>query len=309
MGMNPAANLDFGALFIDAGKFLNQRRRLWLLGLLVTGWGGAAVVLVRLLLATGVLQLPTPAAPFDFDPFFFISLLFVSLVVGLAAWLVALVADAAIITAAGSEAERAPGALLREGMRALGRLVVIDALLFFPLFLLSVAGIVVPAATVIIAAVRSSAGSELNAILLVGFGATMALFCLALPVGGMTLLLRLLSFRLAVLDGDGAVMAVRRAWLIIRARWLSLLVVGAGLFVVRNVVGLLITAFSLPFFFVEISNVAAGGTSGAGAISFVLQVLLTLLTVALSAVRYCYGATVWTLAIRQWRGAGKGQAA
>ncbi|WP_420627913.1 hypothetical protein [Candidatus Leptofilum sp.] len=145
-------------------------------------------------------------------------------------WLVALLAEAGIITAVSTTESRQPINLwqsLRQGRAWLGRFLAIDLLVFFPWFLIALLMLLILLVLALVLA--SFAVSEPSAGTV--FATTgMGLFCiiglaaLLMPVGLLSFWYRLLTFRQAILHGVAGRTAVRQTWQRIRQNFGDLFV-------------------------------------------------------------------------------------
>lgn len=248
--------LDYGQLLGNAARLLWQRRFLWGLGVLSVGGSGLSRAALRLLLRPVDLlsaealpralaaELPAGRLVVVATGAFLLFLFF---------WLLALWGEGGLIWAAGTGGDGQPlqaGAALRAGRRLLLPFVALDTLLFFPLFLLIL--VVMIGATLILvgliwgveggAPVESALGGSLLAFLF----CLLPLLCLAVPISILVFLFRILAFRVAALEGEGARASVRRAWGLLRRFPGSVLLAAMLLGGVGYAVSLLLGLLLLP---------------------------------------------------------------
>lgn len=136
-------------------------------------------------------------------------------------WLVALLAEAGIITAV-SHRHTQPITLrqtIRWGRHWLGRFLVIDLLVFFPWFLIALLMMILVLVLALVLAsfaISESSAGVVFAATGLGLACLLGLALLLLPVGLASLWYRLLAFREAVLHGVDGRTAVRQTWQRIR---------------------------------------------------------------------------------------------
>ncbi len=290
--------MDFGTLFTTAVRHLRHNPWLWVLGLiyvlpsffalqalpptsgfqpetLLRQWSDPAA-----LAELEAIILPVLEAVSDFWRVtrFVVGLTAVLLVV----WFVTTLAEAGLILIIGraqtGQTPLSPLALLREMRRLLLRLIAIDTLLFFPLFI-----VLLTAELIVLggmAYILFSGTLNLQAIagpLALSLLCTVSLLCLAVPIGLLTLLFRLVAFRVAAVDDRHTKSSIRYAGHLLKQQWLNFLLVGLVLIIIRlladGVLGLL--QAPLPAW------------------------LGALLTLPLTAVLHAFYSAVWTIAYTQ----------
>ncbi|MBK6713349.1 MAG: hypothetical protein IPG51_23910 [Chloroflexi bacterium] len=219
--------------------------------------------------------------------------------VGILFWLLLVWAEAAIIAATMGIVGEKPlsvGESLASGRRFLGRFVAIDALLFFPWFLLALAAMVILALTVTstaVLAVNQSTATSLFSALGLGLSCAGLLACLLIPVSFVTLRFRTMVYRDAVIN-DAAPTSerpirhtVRHAWQVIRLNLAEVLILMAILWGMQYVFNLLLSAVSLPLGLASAASILIG---------LVTAVLLAIP----QALLFVYVGVVWTLAYWEW---------
>lgn len=136
-------------------------------------------------------------------------------------WLVALLAEAGLITAVSHQATE-PVSLSRTvswGRQWLGQFLAIDLLVFFPWFLIALAMLIVVLVLSLVLASFATSDAGAGAVFAtigLGLACIIGLAGLLLPVGMVSLWYRLLAFREAVLQDVSPRTAVRQTWRRIR---------------------------------------------------------------------------------------------
>lgn len=219
-----------------------------------------------------------------------------ALLLFLLAWLPALLGEGTLIAvAAGRERP------WRQGRRWLIRLVAIDTLVFLPLLLVSITALAVLVALLAGSTLVALESAEPRAVLLAGWG--VALLCvtplmlLLIPLALLTLLVRLLAFRVAALEAPGARAALQRAWKLARARPGAVALTGFLLWGIGYTVG---AALSAIFLTVNLVTTLPGmAASQAAGWLLLLQLLMTLVEWPLRAALFAFLGLGWTNGYRQ----------
>lgn len=233
--------------------------------------------------------------------------------VGLLFWLTSVVAEGALIWA-GSELAAGKGISFQEvwsaGVRYLGRLAAVDAIVFIPIFLLLLAVQLIASGGVIatiFVLTRPEVSSE-GLLTTIGLtGATLTPFlCLIIPVGVATYFLRILAYRSAVAAGLDTRQSVREAWQLLRVKAVHVIVLGLLLWSLRyllrlplSILSVIVTsAGAMSLFFPSLSQQLFG---------FGSDYPVTLLGLALSVISALFNGIVgvfvsmsWTLAFLEW---------
>jgi hypothetical protein len=228
--------------------------------------------------------------------FFFLSLAF---------WLVWAVAQGAIISAALDAEAGQPVSwqrALNGGTALLGRFIAIDAIVFFPLFLLLL--LLMLLATGLLLAFTwqmMQTGSVESAALwlMVGLACLLPLSCLLLPLGALTSVFRTLAFRETATSTTDAVSAlsagvqpqkvratIGQTWLVVKRQWGAILVVWALVWGMQTVLNLLLSGLAIPL---------GGITAVAPALGRWLGWLVGLGTAVPLTIWHTYTAVLWTL--------------
>ena len=294
--------MNVGRLLTQAWRLVWRHKFLWPLGLVV-----ALGNVIGMVLRVGYWPqlrnwfdnpLPTvidPLAAAEPTPLFAWllggSLLF--LIVSLGYWLVATLAQGAIIRATIDLAAHRPASLrstLRWGWRWLGRFVAIDTLVYLPLFLLTLLLMLLALALLVALAwllLRPSSTDSLAAALALGLVCLLPLAILLLPVGLLTAAFRTLAFRDAAVCERGARDSIRQTWALIRRRWGGLLVLWLLLWGLGYLPGLLLGVGTLPLTLLTAARPSFSGWLGwgAGAVAAVPWAIL-----------HAFIAVTWTLA-------------
>ncbi len=223
--------------------------------------------------------------------FFFLSLAF---------WLVWAVAQGAIISAVlDAEADQPvswPRAL-NGGTALLGRFIAIDAIVFFPLFLLLL--LLMLLATGLLLAftwqmMQTGSAESVALWLLVGLACLLPLSCLLLPLGTLTSIFRTLAFRETAVQSTAVhpqkVRAtIRQTWLVIKRQWGAILVVWALVWGMQTGLDLLLSGLALPL---------AGITAVAPQWGGWLGWLVGMATAVPLTLWHTYTAVLWTVVYR-----------
>lgn len=290
--------MDFGTLFTTAVRHLRHNPWLWVLGLIYVL---PSFLALQALPSTSGLQPETllrqwsdPAALVQLEAVILPILEAVSdfwrvtrFVVGLTAvllvvWFVTTLAETGLILIIGraqtDQPPLSPLALLRQMRRLLLRLIAIDTLLFFPLFV-----VLLTAELIVLggmAYILFSGTFDLQAIagpLALSLLCTVSLLCLAVPIGMLTLLFRIVAFRVAAIDDRPTKGSIRHAWQLLKQQWLNFLLVGLVLIIIRLLADGVLSMLHAPF------------PAWLGA----------LLTLPFMAVLHAFYSAVWTIAYIQ----------
>lgn len=297
--------MDFAKLFQQAGRLVWQHKAWWLLGALLSS-GTIITTALRLWLPTAVPPAwrdvdawldvvegrPLPAPDLTQLGWNLTALAVAAVLLTLLIWLLATMAEGALITAV-LHPDRPLRVSLRRGIALLGRFIAIDALVFLPWFLLALAAMLLLLLATLGAAAATFQGSGETAVALLTLGwlCSLPLACLLIPVGYASLLYRQLAFRDAALTGHGVRAATRHTWHVVRANLgpvilLALLVWGVTTLPLTAVNGLTWPLLTLSL----------GTGTAVQLVAFIGRLFLFLLIVALAAILHALAAAVWTLA-------------
>lgn len=234
--------------------------------------------------------------------------------VGIIFWLLLVLAEAAIIAATMGIVGEKPlsvGEALASGRRFLGRFVAIDALLFFPWFLLALAAMVVLALTVtstaVLAVNQSSSATSLFSALGLGLSCAALLACLLIPVSFVTLRFRTMTYRDAIIN-DAAPGSektirhtVRHTWQVARRNPAEVFILIAILWGLQYVFNLLSGIINLPLGLATAVPAFLSASGGAGtAVSLLVGLVTAVLLAIPQALLFVYVAVAWTLAYLDW---------
>lgn len=325
--------MDYGRLLTDAWHITWRTKYLWLLGFLASLGQGAASAL-GIWSNNLIFAIPENGSEIEaqleqwFDPAnwqagqvwgWLIGGVFILFFILLAYWLLVTWADGAIIGAALSHADDraisfSSSAAL--GRRYLGRFIAIDAVVFFPLFLLVLLIMLVAAGAMVggtVTAVQSSnPDAALNVLAIAGL-IMVPLLCLTAPVGILTSVFRTLAFRqTAVSMSPAADLAasqtgvrpiLRQTWRVIRRHWGSIFLVVILLWALSYVLRMVVSLGAMPMYFLAVipavDSAMFPGVSGQW-LMLLVSGGLSLGTTAVLALVHAYTAVVWTLAYREF---------
>lgn len=309
--------IDIGGTFIDAVKLVWKHKFLWLFGLLV-GLNGLVVGVGRLLLRPllppewlqieywlGLIENPQSAAPMTLNlnptPLLLgLVLLFVYVTL---LWLIMTLAEGGIIATAVGQTEQQPltgGQALRRSLGYLGRFAAIDALVFFPLFILMLiilaVGFVDTALLAYLTLQTQTETATAVAVYVVGWAIMLGLSCCMIPltIGGSWY--RRLGFVDAALHQHGPKQAIRHVWQVVRQRWGELVALTVILYGLDFVLGWLFSFLTLPVVLLTAVPLATGLLSFTGFLAASLNLLVLLLVAFLKGMVHAVVIVVWTLA-------------
>lgn len=216
-------------------------------------------------------------------------------------WMVALMAEAGVITAVSTHSNDAKPSLrqsIKQGWQWLSRFLAIDLLVFFPWFLIALLMMLI---LLILALVLASfATSEPNAATVftttgLGLLCIVGLAGLLMPVGLLSFWYRLLSFREAILHEVAGRTAVRQTWQRIRQNFGDLFVLIVMLWGGQT---LLLSTFNLltsPLL-TWLTPLTNSDTIAVQATSWVALILVTLLVWVVRGILTAFVAIAWTVA-------------
>ncbi len=325
--------MDYGRLLTDAWKITWRTKYLWLLGFLASlgqGLGSALGIWSNNL----IFAIPENGRDLDarleqwFNPANWrpgqvwgwliggtLALFFLLLVY----WLLVAWADGAIIGATLSRADDHPITFLesaRLGRRYLGRFIVIDAVVFLPLFVIVLLIMLVAGGAVVgsaFTAVQStSPDAALNVLAIAGI-ILVPLLCLTVPAGILTSIFRTLAFRQTAVSMSptadtamyqNSVRAIlRQTWQVVRRRWSSVFLVAILLWALTYVLRMVASMAALPMYFLAVLPMIDGGIFPGVSTPWLMLLVssaLSLGTTAVLALVHAYTAVVWTLAYREF---------
>ncbi len=308
--------MDIGFLLKRSGQIVWRHKFLWALGFLVSLNGvllnvgrlifGAKASALGQELLVWLQQPDISTMPLDIDAtpqligqvtFWSIVLVFV---VFIGFWLAATWAEAAVILAVKAVETGEPVGLvssLRRGYRWLGRFIAIDAVAFFPWFVLAlVIMLLLILLTLVIGwqAVNQAEWSSLALTMGLGMLCLIPLTLLLAPVGWLTLIYRTLAFRDAALLEHDVRGAVRHTWQVIRRQFGLAAATLVVLWAVKTAVSWAVELLFWPVWgLTAVFNLP-------DPLTWLLNGLIFLLVTLLEAVLAAYIAVAWTLAYAAW---------
>jgi hypothetical protein len=311
--------VDFVGIIKEAGQLVWQNKRWWLLGGLL-GIGNMLSSVARLVAALysfdpfgqlsdwlnelvkgTAVSLTPPEIQMDWLFTTAVSLLLFSLIV----WVIATMAEGGLITAvSATKSGNSPSLkqMLQEGRRFLGRFIGIDALVFFPWFLLALFILLGLIALVVSTAVSTTQITPQSAISLfvVGILCLIPLTCLLIPVGFFSFIYRSLSFRDAALNDHTVRQAIRHTWQIVRRNlgnvFILIVIVSGGGGLINQVLNWIL----IPVVRLTAVPQTDGIFSLLGITAVLLLTTLFLLILLLKAILHTLTAAIWTLAYIQF---------
>ena len=308
--------MEIGFLLKRSGQIVWQRKFLWVLGFLISLngvlfnagrllFGAELPALGRELLAwrqqpdIAARLLETTLTPklMGQITFWSIVLLFV---VFIGFWLAATWAEAAVILAVKAVEADEPVSLvsaLRQGYRWLGRFIAIDAIAFFPWFILALVILLLMILLMLLIGWQAVNQAEWrNLVLTMALGALclIPLTLLLAPVGWLTLIYRSLAFRDAALLEHGARSAVRHTWQVIKRQFGLAAATLAVLWAVKTAV-----SWATELLFWPVLGLAALFNLP-DPLAWLLNGLVFLLVTLIEAIFAAYIAVAWTLAYAAW---------
>lgn len=291
--------MDYGRFFIRSWQLTWRHKILWLPGF-VLALGSVATAVLRVTYFPQLTQNLGDLDQVALDAFiwnrsFWLWLVggtAVFLMLSLASWLVWATAQGAIISAVHDAAAGRPVAwrqALNGGTALLGRFIAIDAIVFFPLFLLLL--LLMLFATGLILAFTwqmMQTGSMETAVIWTAAGliCLLPLSCLLLPLGMLTSTFRTLAFRETAVHPQKVRATIHRTWQVVKQQWGAILVVWALLWGMQMLLNLLLGGLSLPL---------GGVTAVAPALGRWLGWLAGVGTAVPLTIWYTYTAVLWTV--------------
>jgi hypothetical protein len=296
--------VDYQAVLAYSWRLTWQRKGLWLLGVIAVLDSVLSRLGLRVLLnGGGIFNADTGAgwaSPEVTGKIIPVAALVLALFLLL--WTVGTIAEGGLIAAANPA--RQAGALARgeawdAGRRYLWRLLAIDTLVFLPLFLLILAVAILLLLSVTAAALLAARNASFERLMLLlggtGMLCILPLTVLTIPVALLSNLLRVLAFRAAIVDEDGARESVRRAWRMLRTQPGSVLLMAVLLWVFVSAVGALLALVVLPFELAPPVRTSLPSLFGAGGV-WLIFLLASLVDLVPRAVAFNFSTVTWTTA-------------
>lgn len=206
---------------------------------------------------------------------------------------------------------RSLGQLLATGTRLLIRIIAIDTVIFLPLFLilliqlLTIGGGLI-GGTQFLTRPGSTLDDLVPIVLIVGL-ILLFLSILAVPVLILTMMLRLLAFRSAILEDLPTRPSIRRAWGLVRAHLGQIVIIAVLLYAVSYIFGMITSILVMPLSFGGMFMMFRSFTPGQLPQLSNFDGFLTLITLASlvgilpNLVYRVFSSAVWTLAYREWQ--------
>jgi hypothetical protein len=318
--------MDYTNVFKNSGRLIWRHKLLWVLGLLLMSGSLPGLVAGHLYLRT-VLSFPTsflnatdpeeflmPILDIVLNPVILLGGTVVLFVVFILVWMVSTIGEAALIRAV-ADYEAGQSHSLREmvsaGTGLLARIIAIDTVIFFPLFLilliqlLTIGGGMI-AGTLFLVKPGADAGDLVPVGVIVGLVLLFLTF-LSIPVTILSLLFRLVAFRSAVLEDLPTRPSIRRAWELIRAKIGQIIVIFLLLYAVSYalsmVTSLLITPVAIGgslFFIAPLMEGQLPTQSNIDAF-ILLTAVISLISIIPGLLYRVFSSAVWTLTYRQWQ--------
>jgi hypothetical protein len=304
--------VDYITLLLRAARLTWRHPVLWVFGFLAILALVSARLAGRFWLDSGAWQrlVTGPEAVLEaidrlLQPANFGVVLVVVFLVTLVLWLLNAVAEGGLIRAvAGLDRGDAvtAAAVWRAGVPLILPFLLIDALLFLPLFLLILFALLLASGGLIGLIFLVAGGSTPPTVLtlfMAGGACVTGLLFLSVPLTMLTLIFRLIAFRCAALDGLKTMAAIRQAWHIMRHNAAHVLILVAIAWVASlafNVVS------GAPMNLLGMGSLLIPGPVAAVS-SWLLPVILVaeLVRGLLHAVLFVFTAALWTVAYQQFR--------
>lgn len=289
--------MDYGHLLSKSFTLWRTQRALWWLGILAAVGNEVLTAVVRLalgepreLINADPVQILNAIEMRLTDTAWLTQAMIIFFVALLLVWLISTIAEGGLITAAGAPPDRPLSFRegLQAGLRLLWRFILVDTVLFFPLFLVALAILLITFGTFISVALQFEEGGPPPVRAFTGMMAcVIPLACLLLPVGLLTFLSRLIAFRAAALDDLKTRPALRHTWQLFRTQFPSILLVGVIVVAIRTAVGLVRSLVLTPIGLLITSPTGAAITLTAELLTFILSLFITGLL-------HAYTSTLWT---------------
>lgn len=285
--------MDYGRLFSQSWHSLRQQPALLMFGLMATaGTEAAATYTAQQLGAETTLDVAKieAAVSRNFENVLGnIGLLLAALLFIAAIWLVTTIAEGGLILAVGRATNGDPPPLtaaLRGGLNLLWRFILIDTVIFFPLFIVLFTALIVLSVAIfnLVLGFAEYDAAAIEQTALIGGGCLLLLGCIVLPVGVVSFIGRALAFRAAALNGLETRASLRQMWHLIRSRTAAVLLIWFVLWLLRLIARLLLRQ---PLLYLS----AALGSAATG--------VGLLINLALGAALFTFSSAVWTHAYPQ----------
>ncbi|MCI0394505.1 MAG: hypothetical protein L0332_19845 [Chloroflexi bacterium] len=301
--------MDYGEILARGWRITWENKYLWLLGFLaalgsVNGGGNGY--------RTSAQRSDADLERLFADSALLLGIGCLALFIGLAVWLVGLIARGGLISAAArlDDGEKMTlGEAFGAGTAVLGRLVGVSLLLYGPFVLFTLLGIGALFALGGAAFVAGLAGESSEA-LAAGGGlfilCLVSFVCLLIPVAILVGFIYPFAMRGAVLQGLGPVAAISHGWQVLRGNVGEILLLALLFFVISLIYGFAIVIVLFPLTFLLFAPALASGFNGAslGTVEVALLAVGTLclgiVAALLSSILTTWQSTSFTLAYKQW---------
>lgn len=297
-------------MLVRAGRLTWRYPILWPFGVLATLAGAATRLAASRWLHGGTWQrlITEPEMAVDLlgrllQPVVLISGVALLLTATLILWLLSAAAEGGIIRAA-AELDRgatAPAvAIWRSGLALVVPFILIDTVLFFPIFLLLLLALLLGGGGLIglvFLTVQGSTPQTALTLFIAGGTCLAGLLILSAPLTLVTWIFRLVAFRGAALDGLKTVPAIRQAWRIIKYNGAHVLILVAIVwlfsFLLNGVAG-------VPVSLLRTGSLLRQATGAASSLLPAILFLAELLRALLHAILFVFTATLWTVAYQEF---------
>lgn len=225
--------------------------------------------------------------------------LFMALVVF---WLIFTLTEASIIAATLHVDNDQPITLqqaLSIGWKFVGKFIAIDALVFFPWFVVALTAMILALMVLLGIVGMSTQGATMEAVMSVvtiGFGCVSLLGCLLVPLGFLTMQFRTLAFRDTAVFGGTIRGSVKHSWQVVRANLASVLILIAIMWGIDYIFGMATSFITLPLGAITAVSIFNNSTSVGSSFAGFLTLLVTLLLAIPKAMLFVYISIAWTIA-------------
>ena len=217
-------------------------------------------------------------------------------------WLIYTLAEAATI-AASLHLEKGQPITLKQslsiGWKFVGRFIAIDALVFFPWFVVALAAMIL-ALIVLVGAVgmttQGAAMESVMGVMAIGFGCVSLLGCLLMPLGFLTMQFRTLAFRDTAVFGGTIRESVKHTWQVVKANLATVIILIAIMWGVDYLFGLVTSLITVPIGAATAVSIFSGSGSISGNLTNLLSLFVTLLLAIPKALLFVFIGIAWTLA-------------
>lgn len=289
--------MDYGQLLSKSFALWRRQRTLWSLGILAAVGNEALAAVVQVtvgepaeLINADSVQILTTIETRLTDTSWLTSAVIIFFFALLFIWLISTIAEGGLITAAGTQPERPLSftAGLQAGWRLLWRFILVDTVLFFPVFLVALAILLVTFGTFISIALQFEEGGPPPVRAFTGMMACVVpLACLLLPVALLTFLSRIIAFRAAALNDLKTRPTLHHTWQIFRKQFVHIVIIAIIVVAIRTAVGLI-----RSFVLIPIGLLTASFTSDA--ILITAELVTFTISLLIAGLLHAYTSTLWT---------------